>query len=222
MMRKLGIELVIAMSGIAALHAQTMAQSKARLVVVGGVVEVQRNNAWVQTAPGEQLNSGERVRTGMFSSAGLELGPGKVITLAERTEIQVGESNNGSPIVQLEGGNIKVFSATDIQVAAKDTMLQSVEQPLDMQVGLQGDRLNVMVLSGAVRNGSMTIHGAEDTGIRTYTANSRSALYHGYSGATYPVFYIYPYFMYGNRGNGGVVPPMSDPIRPPIQIRPNR
>src|SRR5436853_1935705 len=150
MMRKPGLELVIAMFSIAAVYAQTTAQSKARLVAVGGVVEVQRNNAWVQTAPGEQLNSGERLRTGMFSSAVLDLGPGKVITLAERTEIQVGESN-GSPIVQLEGGNVNVFSTTDIQVAAKDTMLQSVERPLDMQVGLQGDRVNVMVLRGAVR-----------------------------------------------------------------------
>ena len=236
-MRKLGLGLVIALLSIAALQAQTTAQPKARLVAVGGVVEVQRNNAWAQAAPGDQLDFGERVRTGMFSSAVLELGPGKVVTLAERTEIQVGESN-GSPMVQLESGNLRVFSTTDIRVAAKNTMLQSVERPLDMQVGLQGDRLSLMVLSGAVRNGAMTIRGAEDSSVRTYTANSRS-LHHGYS-ATYPDFYVYPYFMCGNPGNGGIVPPtvlnstnpnyrpnqivppMSDPIRPPIQVRPNR
>src|SRR5438067_739405 len=109
----------------------------------------------------------------MFSSAALELGPGKVATLGERTEIQIGESN-GLPIIQLESGNVRVFSATDIQVAVKDTMLQSVEPPLDMQVGLQGDLLNVTVLSGAVRNGSMTIRGGQDSAVRTYTADSRS------------------------------------------------
>jgi len=237
MMRKIGLELVIAMFSISALHAQTGVQSKARLIAVGGAVEVQRNNAWVQTAPGEQLNSGERVRTGTLSSAALELGPGKVITLAERTEIQLGESN-GSPIVQLDGGNIKVSSAADIQVAAKDTMLQSVELPLDMQVGLQGGRLDLMVLTGAVRNGALTIRGVEDSSVRTYTADARSM--HHADAATYPAFYTYPYFMCANPGKGGisppavlnptnpgyrpdqVVPPMSDPIRPPIQIRPNR
>src|SRR5437870_12233657 len=101
MMRKLVFGLVIAWFSIAASQAQAPAQPRARLVAVGGVVEVQRNNAWVQTAPGDEVNFGERVRTGMFSSAALELGPGKVIALADRTEIQVGESG-GSPIVQLE------------------------------------------------------------------------------------------------------------------------
>ena len=217
MMKRLGLKLAIAMFSLAALYGQTTAQSKAELVAVGGVVEVQRNNAWAQTAPGEQLNFGDRVRTGMFSSAALELEPGKVITLADRTEIQVGESN-GAPTVQLESGNMKVFSTADIQVAAKDTLLQSVERPLDMLVGLEGDRLNVTVLSGAVRNGSITIRAAPDSNVRTYTANSRS-LYRGYS-APYPSFYIYPYFMYGNPGNGGIVPPTV--LNPPIQIRPNR
>jgi len=197
MTRALRFELVIAMFSIGALHAQTTEQLKARLLAVGGLVEVQRHNAWVQTAPGEQLDFGERVRTGMFSSAALELGPGKVATLAERTEIQIGEAN-GLPIIQLESGNVRVFSATDIQVAVKDTMLQSVEPPLDMQVGLQGDLLNVMVLSGAVRNGSMTIRGGQDSAVRTYTADSRS-LRQGYS-PTYPGFYFYPYFMYGIPG----------------------
>ena len=134
---------------------------------------------------------------------------------------------------------MKVFSATDIQVAAKDTIFQSVEHPLDMQVGVQADRLNLMVLSGAVRDGALTIRGAEDTSMRTYTANGHS-LRHGYSypySGLYSNFYIYPYFMHGNPGTGGIVPPtvfnpthpgyrpeqivppMSDPIRVPIQRR---
>ena len=88
---------------------------------------------------------------------------------------------------------MKVFSATDIQVAAKDTIFQSVEHPLDMQVGVQADRLNLMVLSGAVRDGAVTIRGAEDTSVRTYTANGHS-LRHEYSypySGLYSNFYIY-------------------------------
>ena len=99
-----------------------------------------------------------------------------------------------------------------------DDSLESQLVTFDMLVGLEGDRLNVTVLSGAVRNGSITIRAAPDSNVRTYTANSRS-LYRGYS-APYPSFYIYPYFMYGNPGNGGIVPPTV--LNPPTQIRPNR
>lgn len=238
MMKRLGLTSIVALFSVLSLQAQTPAQSSARLVAGGGIVEVLRNNTWGQVAAGELINPGDRIRTATGSSAALELGPGTVITLSEATEIQVRDSN-GSPFVQLDSGNMKVFSATDIQVAAKDIMLQSVERPLDMQVGVQADRLNLMVLSGAVRNGGVTIRGSEDTSVRTYTANARS-LHHGYSypdSGLYSNFYIYPYFMYGNPGTGGIVPPtvlnpthpgyrpeqivppMSDPIRVPVQRR---
>ena len=82
--------------------------------------------------------------------------------------------SNGTLSVQLVAGNMKVFSAADIQVAAKDTVLEGVERPVDMQVGLRGDRLDLMVFSGAVKSGAMTIRGAEDTSVRTYTADGRS------------------------------------------------
>ena len=238
MMKRVELTLIVAVFSALSSQAQTPAQSSARLVARSGIVEVLRNNTWTQIASGEQINTGDRVRTATGSSAAHELGPGKIITLSQATEIQVRDSN-GSPLVQLDSGNMKVFSATDIQIAAKDTMFQSVERPLDMQVGVQSDRLNLMVLSGAVRNGAVTIRGTEDTSVRTYTANGRS-LHHGYSypyPGLYSNFYIYPYFMYGNPGTGAIVPPtvlnptnpgyrpeqivppMSDPIRVPIQRR---
>lgn len=168
------------------------------LIAGSGIVEVQRNNAWAPIQPGETLNAGEHIRTGSGSFGAVENGPGQIITLYENTEMQI-RDNNGSPLVRLESGNIKVFSATDIQVAAKDTVLQSVDRPLDMQLGLQADRINLMVLSGSVRNGSVTIHGAQEPGVRGYTADS-SSLRSGSSNSTYPNFYIYPYFMQGNSG----------------------
>ena len=250
MMRKLLITLLMGILSVVLLQAQTPAQSAPRLVARSGIVEVQRNNTWSPIAAGDPISAGDRIRTASGSSAALELGPGKIITLNPGTEIQV-RDGNGSPSVQLESGNMKVFAATDIQIAVKDTVLQSVERPLDMQVGVQADRLNLMVLSGAVRNGAVTIRGAEDTNVRTYTANGHS-LHHGYSypySGLYSNFYVYPYIMYGNGGTYGnagtgtiggivpptvfnptnpgyrpdqIVPPMSDPIRVPIQIRPNR
>jgi ferric-dicitrate binding protein FerR (iron transport regulator) len=182
------------------------------LIASNGIVEVQRNNVWVAMKPGEQVNTGDRIRTGTFSSASVQLEPGKIITLDQGTQIQVRDSN-GTPLVQLESGDMRVFSATDIQVAAKDTLLQSVERPLDMQVGLQADRLNVMVFSGAVRNGAVTIFGAEDSSVRTYTAGRW--FHHEHSTAS-PSVNIYPYYMYGNP-----VPPGGDPSRPPAPARPH-
>jgi len=235
MMKRLGLTLIVAVFSVLSLQAQIPAESAARLVARSGIVEVMRNNAWGQIAVGEHINAGDRIRTASGSSAALELGPGKIITLSQATEIQVRDSN-GSPLVQLDSGNMKVFSATDIQVAAKDTMFQSVERPLDMQVGLQADGLNLTVLSGAVRNGAMTIRGTDDTSVRTYSAGR--SLHHGYSypdSGLYSNFYVYPYLMYGNPGTGGIVPPtvlnpthpgyrpdqivppMSDPIRVPIR-----
>ena len=208
------------------------------LAAGGGLVEVQRNNVWTPIQPGEQLNAGERVRTGSFSLAVLELAPGKIITLSGETEVQLRDSN-GSPLVRLESGNMRVFSATDIRVSARDTMLESVERPLDMQVGFEADRLNVMVFGGAVKNGAMTIRGMQDPSVRTYTAGGHW-LHRDGTQPTYSNFYIYPYFPYGYSGNttivpptvmnptnpgyrpDQIVPPMTDPIRPPVQVRPNR
>ena len=205
----------------------------------GGLVEVQRNNVWTQIQPGEQVNAGERIRTGSFSSAVLELAPGKIITLGGETEVQLRDLN-GSPLVRLESGNMRVFSATDIQVAARDTMLESVERPLDMQVGFQADRLSVMVFSGAVRDGAktITILGMQDPSVRTYTAGGYWLHRRGtQQQPVYSNFYIYPYFPYGYSGNttivpptvlnpthpgyrpDQIVPPMTDPIRPPVQRR---
>jgi len=64
------------------------------LIAGSGTVEVQRNNAWVQIAPGAQINDGERVRTGVGSSAMLDLGQGIMITLSQASEIQVRETKD--------------------------------------------------------------------------------------------------------------------------------
>jgi len=172
--------------------------------------------------------------------AALEVGPGKVVTLNEVSQVQVGVSNSAA-IVQLDTGSMKVFAASDgrdnrenILVAAKDILLESAERPLDMELGYQGDKLNLTIFNGAVRNGPMTIRGGnQDTTVRTHTAgrtNERQVIVPNAS------FYVYPYFLYGypdpnagkivppvvnNPTNPGyrptqIVPPMSDPIRVPV------
>lgn len=235
-MKTLEFNLLIAVLGVAALNAQSQTPT-ARLSARMGSVEVQRGNAWLPVSPGDALNVGERVRTTAGSSAAIEIGPNKVITLNEVTEVQVRESN-GSPIVQLERGSMKVFSASEIQVGAKDTMLESAEKPLDMELGYQADRLNLTVFNGAVRNGPVVVHAPQDSNTRTYTAGGRGQQRNGYVIAN-PTVYVYPYFLYGtpdpnegrivapivnNPTNPGyrptqVVPPMSDPIRVPVMPR---
>ena len=244
MIRKPAITVIVGIISAASLQAQTASPSSARLGARSGIVEVQRNNTWSPIAAGDPISAGDRIRTASGSLAALELGPGKTITLSPSTEIQLRDPN-GTLSVQLVAGNMKVFSAADIQVAANDTVLEGVKRPVDMQVGLQGDRLDVMVRSGAVKSGAMTIRGAEDTSVRMDTAAGRSPHRRHFDsdpGAS-PTFYVYPYIIwgnagaYGNAGNGAIVPPtvlnpthpgyrpeqivppMSDPIRIPVQKR---
>jgi len=189
--------------------AAASAQSNARLTAGIGTIEVQRGGVWLQLGPGEAINSGERVRTAGGSSASLELGPGRVITLAERTEIEIGPSN-GVLALRLETGRIRVMSADDIQVSAKDTTLRAAEKPLDMELGYQADQLNVTVITGAVNSGAILIRGIADSNKRTFVADSRRAgSSAGYSSAqTGPnSFYISPYVC----GNAGAAPTTPAP-----------
>jgi hypothetical protein len=130
----------------------------------------------------------------------------------------------------------------------RDTVLDSAEVPLDMELGFQADRLDMTVFGGAVRNGRMVVRGGNvNPNSRTYSANSAN-LRNGMNGMQVPnpTFYVYPYFMYGNgmygngnwngngngqrngnrgRGNSGaIVPPVvNNPTNPgyqPTQIVP--
>lgn len=236
-MKKLSLQLLVTVVGFATLNAQSTTPVTVRLSTRSGLVEVQRGDTWVSVAIGELFREGEHVRTATGSFAALEVGPNKVVTLNASTEIQVRQAN-GAPMVQLESGSMKVFSASDIQVAAKDTVLESTERPVDLELGYQTDKLNLTVFNGAVRIGPVIIHGgAQDPTVRTYTANGQSAQREGYVIAN-PTYYIYPYFLYGNGNpdpNAGriippvvinpthpgyrptqIVPPMSDPIRVPV------
>ena len=252
-MRRLAITVIVGIFSAALLEAQTPSQSSARLGARSGIVEVQRNNTWSPIAAGDQIDAGDRIRTAGGSLAALELGPGKTITLSPSTEIEVRDSN-GTLSVQLLAGNMKVFSAADIQVAAEDTVPERVERPVDILGGLI-DRPDLLVRSGAVRSGAMTIRGGEDPSVRTYTPDGRSphrprldsdsGAYPAFSSdpGVSPTFYVYPYMIWGNAGADGnagngaivpptvmnpthpgyrpeqIVPPMSDPIRIPLQRR---
>lgn len=216
----------------AVLNAQSVTSQNARLAIRTGIVEVQRGTMWQQIASGDTLHAGERVRTGAGSLAALEVAPETVVTLNELSQIKLGESRAAA--MQLENGSIKVSSTSDVKVAAKETILESAGQPVDMEVGFAADRLNLRVYSGAVKNGAVVIYGNQDPGTRTYTAGRLEQ--RQVTEVPNPTFYIYPYFSFGgsNANNGAitppvvnnptnpgyrptqVVPPMSDPIRPPV------
>jgi hypothetical protein len=243
-MKTIGLQLLIVTVSATLLNAQSPAVADARLAIRSGLVEVQRGNIWVPITISEPLRAGERIRTGSGSVAAVEFGPGKVVTLNEQSVIQIGPigsdgSSGGAAIVHLENGSMKVFSASEIQIAAKDTMFESTDRPIDLELGYQADKLNLTVFNGAVRNGSVIIHGGnEDPSVRTYTAgrNGRRNDRHEQQIMVDPTFYVYPYFMYGNPNPnvgrivppvvnnptnpgyrpGQVVPPMSDPIRVPV------
>jgi len=64
------------------------------LIAGSGMIEVQRNNVWLPIAPGAQINDGERVRTGVGSTATLDLGSGTIISLSQASEIQVQQTKD--------------------------------------------------------------------------------------------------------------------------------
>jgi hypothetical protein len=214
-----------------------------RLAVRSGLVEVQRGSLWLPLTLGDSLKAGERVRTASGSSAVIEVGPDQLVTLNEVSMVRIGQvaqaNGAGAPVVELESGSMKVFSSFDIRVTAKDTVLEGAGQPLDLELGYQAGKLNLTVFNGAVQNGPITIRGGtQDPSVRTYTAGAGGRPWPRREDAVIanPVFYVYPYFMYGqpdpnagrivppvvnNRTNPGyrptqVVPPMSDPLRVPV------
>lgn len=211
-----------------------------RLVIRSGIVEVQRGDMWMPISVGTFLNAGERIRTASGSRAAVEIGPGQFITLNEQSALQIGPYETAAaPVAQLENGSMKVTSASNIRISAKDTVLESDGQPLDLELGYQGSDLNLTIFNGAVKNGPMVIRGGnQDPTVRTHVANGRPWRGNG-NVVPNPNFYVYPYFMYGNRGlNDGqigppvvinpthpgyrptqIVPPMTDPIHVPVTRR---
>src|SRR5262249_26498818 len=237
-MKNLGLTLFLALLSVVVSNAQVAATVNAKLAIRSGVVEVERGNMWQPIGAGEQLSPGERIRTARGSSAALEIGAGKIITLNELSQVSIGQSN-GTPIVELESGSMKVFAASsDVKVAARDTILESAERPLDLELGYQADSLNLTVFNGAVRNGPVIIRGNEDamTQTRIREQNARDASQNNNAVIANPTYYVLPYFLYGKHDpNAGaivhpvvnnptnpayrptqIVPPMSDPIRVPV------
>jgi hypothetical protein len=203
---------------IAALSAIPLnAQSAAKLTGRIGTIEVQRGGTWMQARTGEEIKPGERIRTANRSSAAVELGPGKVAALAENSEMEVRDSG-GSLGVRLESGNMRVISASDIQVSVRDATLETAARPLDIDLGYQEDRLNLTVNGGAVRTGTIIIRGAGDSSKRSYASDANRPQYgipfgysnmygnsFGYSNIYgnsfgYPNFYSYPYATFANPG----------------------
>jgi len=227
--------LLVAGWSVGTLSAESFATLSGRI----GTVEVQRQGAWMQARFSEQISPGERVRTGNRSSAAIELGGGKVATMAENTEIEVRDGGGDSLNVRLASGNMRVVSASDNPVSARDWTPQSAPRPVDLDVGNQADTLN-LTISG--RTGSIVIRGDENStqrGPQPAQPQVNPAQYgipFGYSniyGAPFGFsgFYTYP-FVFANPGGvqptiqnpysgitpGQIVPPMTDPLRPPVHF----
>src|SRR5438128_2222357 len=101
------IPLLIVACSVTALNAQPL--PNARLVIRTGLVEVQRGYTWLPISLGDFLNVGDTVRTASGSTASLDLRQDRIVTLNERSQVQLGHSNS-TPVVQLDSGSMKVFS----------------------------------------------------------------------------------------------------------------
>ena len=240
-LRLLKLTITYVLFGVTIAGAQSAPTPNARLVIRSGIVEVQRGNDWLPISVGTLLNPGEHIRTARSSRAAIEIGPRQVVTLNEHSMVTIGQTTtSGSPVAQLETGSMKVTSSSGIRVSAKDTVLESDGQPVDLELGYQGADLNLTIFNGAVKNGPMVIRGGnQDPSVRTYVANGRPWRGDVNNLVPNPNVYVFPYFLYGNAGvNDGrivppvvtnpthpayrptqIVPPMPDPIRVPVTRR---
>ena len=205
-----GLRTVGVLIVITAFSALLNAQTNARLVARSGTVEVLRGSVWVQVLPNEPIYSGESIRTGSASAAAMEFGAGRIITLNERTDIALQDSN-GSPTVQLTAGSMRVVSEGDIQISTKETTFESAEKPLDIEIGYLADKPNLTVLTGAMRAGAIVVRGADRT--KRYSAGGSLR---GYQGSfVCPTFNFYPYVIYGDPAAQNPPFPNPFPYRPP-------
>lgn len=212
--------LVITLSAIVS---TANAQSSAKLVAGNGTIEMSRGSGWSIIGSTDQILPKDRIRTGVGSFATLELGPGKGIVLGDQTEIALPQLGS-SPTVVLASGALKVVSDSDIRVDAKGSVLESAGEPFEMDVIERSGKFNLIVLKGAVRSGAIIIRPAGDSASRTYTTGSFRQRF----GPTVvpPTVYIYPYAgyaapdpcaaLYPGYAPGQIIPPMTDPLRPPV------
>ncbi|PYS53413.1 MAG: hypothetical protein DMG13_12730 [Acidobacteria bacterium] len=237
--RMFGFLMLIAALSVISVNAQSAAKVSGRI----GTVEIQRGGTWTEARSSEQISPGEKVRTGNRSSAAIDLGPGKVATLAENTQIELRDGAD-SLNVRLESGNMRVVSAADLPVSARDTTPETPARPSDLDY--QADGLNLTVNGGAARTSTIIIRGNDarrsspqpDANLPQYGIPfGYSNMYGntlGYSGFySYPYVFANPGFVYPNIQNpysgimpGQIIPPMTNPMRPavhfPIETFPNR
>jgi hypothetical protein len=187
------------------------AQSSATLGGRIGTVQIFRNGSWEQANPGDAIASGERVRTGTGSSAAVELGPGRVVILNDRSEAELREAN-GSPSLQLRSGTMRVSSEANLPVLPVAPL---PEKPRDLELGREKE---------GSRNIEIVIRTADDSRNGGYRSGHRAGQFP--NTFFYPNnIYFYPYVIFGgniqNPPNPGyspsqIIPPMTDPLRPPV------
>ncbi len=182
-----------------------------RVVAAGGVVEIFNGNTWIEALRGQPVETGQRVRTGVASFAYIVVAPDKAVTLTDQTEIQLRDTG-GKPAIFLEQGSMKLEAGSEITVSTKDSTLDSLGGPVELQVTYRDSTADVSVLRGAVRSGALILRAAADSRSRTYVVGGKQR--YGVSPA-YPNVSVYPYVVYTDRN------PllMADPLPP---LRRNR
>lgn len=204
--------------------ATLQAQPNATLSARAGIVEILRTGAWQPAESGDAIVSGERIRTGSRSSAALQLASGKVVTLSEKTEVELSDVN-GSPGLKVQTGHMKVVSDGSVETEASNTAAQ-VSEPSNTELDRLPQNLNITVITGGMQDSAPFIRRA--TPVVAPPAYGTSL----FPNSNYPTYYVYPYFSYGNPGliqnnlrnpysgirPGQIVPPMTDPLRPPVHF----
>ncbi len=215
--KKLSLLILVSWLSIAASSAQSFSTLTARVSIRGGVVEVQRGNSWLPVVAGESLGAGERIRTGKASTVAIEIGTGRVVTVGELATVQIVPSSTGL-LVKLEAGVMKQFFPTDLPARSNDTIAETPERQLILELRDQVEKLNQAIRPNAVPD--------EPRVIRTKHIPNQESVLESPAYVAYLDFLLTQDFVPAqpDPGDGRIVPPtVTNPTHPayrPTQIVP--
>jgi hypothetical protein len=209
------------------------AQSYGHIISAGGRIEMASEASSEWRGPNLTISNGEKLRTGQAAFASVALGEGKALSLGENTEVHFRQFG-ASPRVRLERGKLRVIGNFAIVIETAQGELSSPGGMLEAEIEASDTAVQTTLLRGSLKtsgSSAMTFRAAAEAN-RTITAGGRQQTFPNVLGSqnipyqnlvVYAGYVCMPNTFGANAPGypGQIVPPMSDPLRPPVHYPAN-